>query len=158
MKQILVFILPGWLLVACSSERPPSPDRPLDEVSSLVPRIVRYEVHLHKGNNNLVLQGAIDHNEQRITLPAPNQRWIRDIAEGVVTFDVTSATCSVLVGDTPQVSGSTRNDFRQDLVYALVNEAGDTTTYTVVTFDAPQTTRKASSRCRIRKQLMNSVR
>lgn len=70
--------------------------------------------------------GTIDEEAHTIAVPVP---WGTDVMHLVATFTTTGA--SVLVAGTPQVSGTTVNDFTHPVMYVVTAADGSTQAYVV---------------------------
>jgi len=90
-------------------------------------------------NLNPEVVGVIDQGTKTINLTIP---FVADITTLVATF-VASPFSTVAIGAAPQVSGTTPNDFTNDVIYTVTAQDGVTTTdYTVKVTQTPASVAK----------------
>ncbi|KAA6323383.1 hypothetical protein EZS27_027170, partial [termite gut metagenome] len=74
------------------------------------------------------IQGVIDDKSSTITLKVPSNDWIDDVEKAIATF---TSEGLVKIGDVKQISGTTPNDYRNELIYTVTAEDDSQKEYTV---------------------------
>jgi hypothetical protein len=132
MKTKMFFLLYCFLIVACVEEK--TLEKQVEEVEEKIPeeqieekssekQILSYVIEAKKNELDADIHGVIDEEKKSITLG-----YVPVSKNLVATF---STVGKVFIGNIPQISGETSNNYSSDLNYTVLAENGSTIVYTV---------------------------
>ncbi|KAA6322453.1 hypothetical protein EZS27_028004, partial [termite gut metagenome] len=129
MKITKLFFLFFYLLVAnaCTSAK--------EEAIITKKNISDYRITLIQNGVSRTIYGMISESTSTITLRPPSNDWTENIDSAIAIF---TSRGRVLVGDVEQVSGTTSNDFKQPIIYTVIDDDDNTTRDYTVTLVSPQ--------------------
>ncbi|KAA6329200.1 hypothetical protein EZS27_021972 [termite gut metagenome] len=98
--------------------------------------ITNFSVRITQHGAQQKIQGIIDDKSSTITLKVPSNDWIDDVENAIATF---TSESTVKIGNVNQISGTTPNDYRRELIYIVTAEDKSEKEYKVILV-SPQST------------------
>ncbi|KAA6311804.1 hypothetical protein EZS27_037142, partial [termite gut metagenome] len=108
------------------------------EEEAIIPKknISDYRLTLIQNGVSRTIYGMINESTSTIILKPSSNDWIENMDSAIAIF---TSKGRVLVGNVEQMSGKTPNDFKQPIIYTVIDDDDNTTHDYTVTLASPQT-------------------